>query len=147
DDQWYGTASNGYYGRVNGGAFNSKPWNDTQYFYIDGISTKGISGNLSLQVSMNVTKGVTTFVIEYAGNVTSDNWTKVEGSEFDLHPQFDRTDAARQTDANIPGYKFYTFALPADLSGQDNVCIRLRSVSSTMWEPVRLDHISLKYNN
>lgn len=147
DDQWYGTVTNGFYGRVNGGAFNSKPWNATQYFYIDGISTKGISGILSLQVSMNAANGVTTFVIEYAGKAASESWTKVEGSEFDVCPQFDRADASRQTDANIPGYKFYTFALPADLSGQDNVCIRLRSVSSTMWQPVRLDHISLKYNN
>lgn len=146
DDGWYGTASNGYYGRVNGGAFNSKPWNDSQYFYIDGISTEGISGKMSLQVSMNVTNGTTTFVVEYSDGVSSDKWTKVEGSEFTVLGQFDRTDKARQTENNIPGYKFYSIALPDGVLGKNNVCVRIRSISSTMWQPVRLDHISLKYN-
>ena len=147
DDGWWGTLSNGYYGRVNGGAFNSKPWSNTQYFYIDGISTLDISGSLSLQVSMNVTRGYTDFVIEYSNGVNAESWTKVEGSEFRIIGQFDRTDTARQTEDNIPGYKFYTFNLPDDLLGKDNICIRLRAVSSTDWQPVRLDHISLKHNN
>lgn len=146
DDGWYGTVSNGYYGRVNGGAFNSRPWNDSQYFYIDGISTKDISGKLSLQVIMNITNGKTTFVIEYSDGVGASSWTKVSGSEFDLYGQLDRSDTGRQTESNFPGYKFFTFALPDALLGKDNVCIRLRSVSSTAWQPVRLDHISLKYN-
>lgn len=146
DDGWYGTVSSGYYGRVNGGAFNSRPWDVNQYFYIDGISTKDISGSLSLQVIMNITNGKTTFVIEYADGVGSSSWTKVEGSEFDLYGQLDRSDSGRQTESNFPGYKFFTFALPDALLGKDNVCIRLRSVSSTAWQPVRLDHISLKYN-
>ena len=146
DDGWYGTASNGYYGRVNGGAFNSKPWNETQYFYIDGISTEGIAGKMSLQVSMNVTNGTTTFVVEYSDGVSSDKWTKVEGSEFTILGQFDRTDKARQTENHIPGYKFYSIELPDGVLGKNNVCIRIRSISSTMWQSVRLDHISLKYN-
>lgn len=146
DDGWYGTLSNGYYGRVNGGAFNSRPWNENQYFYIDGISTKDISGSLSLQVIMNITNGRTTFVIEYADGVGSSSWTKVPGSEFDLYGQLDRSDTGRQTESNFPGYKFFTFALPDALLGKDNICIRLRSVSSTAWQPVRLDHICLKYN-
>lgn len=146
DDGWYGTVSGGYYGRVNGGAFNSRPWNENQYFYIDGISTKTISGKLSLQVIMNITNGRTTFVIEYADGVNSTAWTKIEGSEFDLYGQLDRSDAGRQTESNFPGYKFFDFELPDALLGKDNVCIRLRSVSSTAWQPVRLDHISLKYN-
>lgn len=146
DDGWYGTVTNGYYGRVNGGAFNSRPWNDTQYFYIDGISTKGISGKLSLQVIMNITNGKTTFVVEYSDGVGSASWTKVPGSEFDLYGQLDRSDTGRQTESNFPGYKFFDFELPDALLGKDNICIRLRSVSSTAWQPVRLDHISLKYN-
>lgn len=146
DDGWFGTVSSGYYGRVNGGAFNSRPWNENQYFYIDGVSTKGISGKLSLQVIMNITNGKTTFVIEYADGVNSSAWTKVEGSEFDLYGQLDRSDTGRQTESNFPGYKFFDFELPDALLGKDNVCIRLRSVSSTAWQPVRLDHISLKYN-
>ena len=147
DDGWWGKLSDGYYGRVNGGAFNSKPWNNTQFFYIDGIPTTGISGSLSLQVSMNVTRGYTDFIIEYSNGVNAESWTKVEGSEFRLIGQFDRTDTARQTEDNIPGYKFFNFALPDDLLGKENICIRLRAVSATEWQPVRLDHIMLKHNN
>ena len=146
DDSWFGTLSDGWYGRVNGGAFNSKPWNNTQFFYIDGIPTKGITGSLSLQVSMNVTNGRTTFVIEYADALSSANWTQVPESQFDIYGQLDRTDTARQTESNFPGYKFFTFELPDELLGKDNVCIRIRAVSATSWQPVRLDHLSIKYN-
>lgn len=146
DDGWYGTLTSGWYGRVNGGALNSRPWNNTQYFYIDGISTEDIPGSLSLQVSMNVTNGRTTFVVEYADALSSDSWTQVEGSQFDLYGQLDRTDVSRQTESNFPGYKFFTFRLPDELLGKENICIRLRAVSATAWQPVRLDHISLKYN-
>lgn len=148
-DGWYGTLSDGWYGRVNGGAFNSKPWNENQYFYIDGISTEGISGRLSLQLSMNLSYGITTFVVEYASSVSSQNWTKVEGADFRVLGQFDRTDTRRQTENNIPGFKFYDVALPEALLGQSNICIRIRPISheiSTVWEPVRLDHVSLRYN-
>lgn len=146
DDGWYGTLSGGWYGRVNGGAFNSRPWNSTQFFYIDGISTKDITGSLSLQLSMNVTNGRTTFVIEYADALSAGNWTQVPESQFDVYGQLDRSDTARQTESNFPGYKFFTFALPDDLLGRDNVCIRIRAVSASSWQPVRLDHLSLKYN-
>ena len=148
-DGWYGTLSDGWYGRVNGGAFNSKPWNENQYFYIDGISTEGISGRLSLQLSMNLSYGITTFVVEYASSVSSQSWTKVEGADFRVLGQFDRTDTRRQTENNIPGFKFYDVALPEALLGQSNICIRIRPISheiSTVWEPVRLDHVSLRYN-
>ena len=146
DDGWFGTVSGGYYGRVSGGAFNSRPWDDTRYWYIDGISTEGYTGPLSLQVSMNVTNGTTVFVVEYASSLDSQNWTKVEGSEFTVLGQFDRNDSARQTENNVPGYKFYDIKLPDVLLGQPSVCIRLRWVSSTNVQPVRLDHIQLKYN-
>ena len=148
-DGWYGTLSDGWYGRANGGAFNSKPWNENQYFYIDGISTEGISGRLSLQLSMNLSYGITTFVVEYASSVSSQSWTKVEGADFRVLGQFDRTDTRRQTENNIPGFKFYDVALPEALLGQSNICIRIRPISheiSTVWEPVRLDHVSLRYN-
>lgn len=148
-DGWYGTLSDGWYGRVNGGAFNSKPWNENQYFYIDGISTEGISGRLSLQLSMNLSYGITTFVVEYASSVSSQSWTKVEGADFRVLGQFDRTDTRKQTENNIPGFKFYDVALPEALLGQSNICIRIRPISheiSTVWEPVRLDHVSLRYN-
>ncbi len=148
-DGWYGTLSDGWYGRVNGGALNSKPWDENQYFYIDGISTEGISGRLSLQLSMNLSYGINTFVVEYASSVSSQTWTKVEGADFRVLGQFDRTDTRKQTENNVPGYKFYDIALPEALLGQSNICIRIRPISheiSTVWEPTRLDHVSLRYN-
>ena len=95
---------------------------------------------------MNVTNGRTTFVIEYADALSAGNWTQVPESQFDVYGQLDRSDTARQTESNFPGYKFFTFALPDDLLGRDNVCIRIRAVSASSWQPVRLDHLSLKYN-
>lgn len=146
EDGWNNTLSGGYYGRVNGGAFNSKPWDENEYFYIDGISTENINGRLSLQVSMNLSSGSGTFVIEHSDSVTSPTWTPI--SEFSLYGQFDRSSPERQTEKDIPGYKFFDFSLPESLAGQENICIRIRptSMTTTPWSPVRLDHISLRYN-
>ena len=147
DDGWNGTLSNGYYGRVNGGAFNSQPWNKselhTDYFYVDGISTQGYSGPLSLQVSMNTGGAFPEFVVEYAASL-SGTWTEVE--RFTVLAQFDRTDALRQTSQNVPGYKFYDFRLPDGCLNQDNLSIRLRITSDETDPRIRLDHIQLKYN-
>ena len=144
-DGWYSTLSGGYYGRVSGGAFNSQPWNKgelhTDFFYIDGISTSGYTGPLSLQVSMNTGGGAPVFALEYA-SALSDPWTEV--TRFKVLPQLDRTDSGRQTETNVPGYKFYDFELPDGCLNQDNLAIRLRIVSDEKDPRIRLDHIQLK---
>ena len=147
NDGWNGTVSNGYFGRVNGGAFNSQPWNTgelhTDFFYIDGISTQGYSAPLSLQVSMNTGGQFPEFAVEYSTSL-SDDWTEVE--RFKVLAQFDRSDPGRQKEQNVPGYKFYDFRLPDACLNQTNLCIRLRIVSDEKDPRIRLDHIQLKYN-
>ena len=142
--------TDGYYGRMRGGAFNSKPWSTSSYFYVDKISTVGISTSLSLQVEMNASwGGGPVAVVEYAYSMNGE-WIKVDNSEFTILGQFDRTAAGGQTEKNIPGYKVYDFKLPDALLNRDNICIRLRpvrlpaGVSSFM--PLRLANISIKYN-
>ena len=142
--------TDGYYGRMRGGAFNSKPWSTSSYFYVDKISTVGISTSLSLQVEMNASwGGGPVAVVEYAYSMSGE-WVKVDNSEFTILGQFDRTAAGGQTEKNIPGYKVYDFKLPDALLNRDNICIRLRpvrlpsGVSSFM--PLRLANISIKYN-
>ena len=147
DDGWYGTLSNGDYGRVHGGAFNSQPWNKgelhTDYFYIDGISTQGYSGTLSLQVSMNSGGGFPEFAVEYASSL-SGPWTEV--ARFKVLAQLDRNAEEKKTPQNVPGYKFYDFRLPDGCLNQDNLSIRLRITSDETDPRIRLDHIQLKYN-
>ena len=142
--------TDGYYGRMRGGAFNSKPWSTSSYFYVDKISTVGISTSLSLQVEMNASwGGGPVAVVEYAYSMNGE-WIKVDNSEVTILGQFDRTAAGGQTEKNIPGYKVYDFKLPDALLNRDNICIRLRpvrlpaGVSSFM--PLRLANISIKYN-
>ena len=142
--------TDGYYGRMRGGAFNSRPWSTSSYFYVDKISTVGISTSLSLQVEMNSSwGGGPVAVVEYAYSMSGE-WVKVDNSEFTILGQFDRTAAGGQTEKNIPGYKVYDFKLPDALLNRDNICIRLRpvrlpsGVSSFM--PLRLANISIKYN-
>lgn len=145
-DGWWGTLSGGYYGRVSGGAFNSQPWNidgNTEaYFYIDGISTAGYTGPLSLQLSMNTGGQFPEFALEYATSL-SGPWT--EAGRFKVLAQFDRTDSGRQTENNVPGYKFYDFRLPDACLGLDNLAVRVR-ILTTGDIRVRMDHISLKHN-
>ena len=122
----------------------------SSYFYVDKISTVGISTSLSLQVEMNASwGGGPVAVVEYAYSMNGE-WIKVDNSEFTILGQFDRTAAGGQTEKNIPGYKVYDFKLPDALLNRDNICIRLRpvrlpaGVSSFM--PLRLANISIKYN-
>ena len=145
-DGWWGTLSNGYYGRVAGGAFNSQPWNidgNTEaYFYIDGISTAGYTGPLSLQLSMNTGGQFPEFALEYATSL-SGPWT--EAGRFKVLAQLDRTGTDRQTESNVPGYKFYDFRLPDACLGLDNLTVRVRIITTGDIR-VRMDHISLKHN-
>ena len=145
-DGWWGTLSNGYYGRVAGGAFNSQPWNidgNTEaYFYIDGISTAGYTGPLSLQLSMNTGGQFPEFALEYATSL-SGPWT--EAGRFKVLAQLDRTGTDRQTENNVPGYKFYDFRLPDTCLGLDNLTVRVRIITTGDIR-VRMDHISLKHN-
>ena len=145
-DGWWGSLSDGYYGRVAGGAFNSQPWNidgNTEaYFYIDGISTAGYTGPLSLQLSMNTGGQFPEFALEYATSL-SGPWT--EAGRFKVLAQLDRTGTDRQTDNNVTGYKFYDFRLPDECLGLDNLTVRVR-ILTTGDIRVRMDHISLKHN-
>ena len=59
--------------------------------------------------------------------------------------QLDRTDSGRQTEANVPGYKFYDFRLPDACLGLDNLAVRVRILTAGDIR-VRMDHISLKHN-
>lgn len=140
----------GNYGRVIGGAFNSKPWSLNAYFYVDKISTKGITTQLSLQVEMNSSwQGGPVMQVEYAYSMDGP-WKVVRDSEFTILGQFDRSAADGQTNVRIPGYKVYDFILPDDLLNQDNICVRLKPVrlpaSVTGFNPLRLANLSIKYN-
>lgn len=144
------TATNGNYGRVAGGAFNSKPWSTNAYFYVEKISTIGISSSLSLQIEMNASwGGGPVMVVEYAYDMSGE-WTTIENSEFTVLGQFDRTSAGGQTERNIPGYKVYDFKLPSSLLNKENICIRLRPIrlptGVASFNPLRLANLSVKYN-
>lgn len=142
--------TNGYYGRIQGGAFNSRPWSTNAYFYVEKISTIGITTSLSLQVEMNSSwAGGPVMVVEYAYSMTG-QWTMVDNSEFTILGQFDRTSAGGQTEKNIPGYKVYDFKLPDALLNRENICIRLRPIRLAAgvanFNPLRLANFSIKYN-
>lgn len=142
--------TNGNYGRATAGAFNSKPWSTNAYFYVDGISTVGISTSLSLQVEMNASwGGGPVMQVEYAYSMNGP-WTVVEDSEFTVLGQFDRTAAQGQTEVRIPGFKVYDFKLPDALLNRENICIRLRPIRLPAgvggYNPLRLGHLSIKYN-
>lgn len=144
------TATNGYFGRVSGGAFNSKPWSTSSYFYVDKISTIGISTMLSLQVEMNASwNGGCVMVVEYAYSMDGE-WTEIENPEFTIIGQFDRTAAGGQVETKIPGYKVYDFKLPDALLNCENICLRLRPVRLSAgisgYSPIRLGNFSIKYN-
>lgn len=138
------TNPKGGFGRVTQGAFNSKPWKVGSYFYVDKISTKGISGRLSLQVEMNTSwGGAISMHIEYATSMGGP-WTKLDNSEFKVLGEFDRSMAAGRSEKNIPGYRVYDFLLPASLSGKDNICLKI--VADESKGPVRLANLSIRYN-
>lgn len=144
------TATNGNFGRVSAGAFNSRPWSANAYFYVDQISTVGITTPLSLQIEMNLSwNGGYVMQVEYATSM-SGPWTVVEGSEFIALGQFDRSSAGGQTDVKIPGYKIYDIKLPDVLQNQENISIKIKPIAlakgATSYAPVRLGHLSIKYN-
>ena len=90
---------------------------------------------------MNTGGGTPVFALEYA-SALSGPWTEV--TRFKVLPQLDRTDSGRQTETNVPGYKFYDFELPDGCLNQDNLAISLRIVSDENDPRIRLDHIQLK---
>ena len=144
------TATNGYYGRIDQGALNSRPWSTNTYFYVDKVSTIGIFTPLSLQVEMNAGwSGGPVMVVEYAYSIEGP-WTQIENSEFTVLGQFDRTSTGGQTEVRIPGYKVYDFRLPDMLLNKENICIRLRPLRLADgvrdWVAVRLANLSIKYN-
>lgn len=146
-------------GRIEAGALSAAKWEwDGRYYFIDGITTEGISGIMSLQVEMNGSWDVNTedtyFVVEWSEtkNALSDEnvWNPVPDSKFRILGQMDRGDDIpneRQKENNIPGFKVYDFRLPSEICNKSNVAIRIRiDQGYRNGITVRLANLSLKIN-
>lgn len=146
-------------GRIEAGALTAAKWEwDGRFYFIDGVSTEGVSGIMSLQVEMNGSWDVNTedtyFVVEWseAGNALDDGneWKPVPDGRFKVLGQFDRGDDIpneRQKENNIPGYKVYDFKLPAEICNKPEIAIRIRIDQGYRdGLTIRIANLSLKVN-
>lgn len=146
-------------GRSVNGAYNSLGWGMDVYWYIDKVSTKGISTLLSLQIESNGSwsGGPTDMKVQYAiaAEIGADGitWIDVPDGDYYVLGQFDRASTDGQTARHIPGHKVYDFKLPVALNNQENILLRFIPTSTKGTADTngltggnRLANVSIKYN-
>ena len=144
--------TDGTNGRVTAGAINSQEWWHKKSLYVSGISTIGVTGELSLQIEMNAScdneaNMAIAYQIGAADAEDRDHDIVIPGTEFKVLRQFERGDNPDlQGSTFIPGFKVYNFRLPEELKNHDNIYVKVKLPEYSNWVGIRLAHISIKEN-